>query len=172
MAAKVHKTLRLEESLVNRIEAQRKEGEAFSLAVNRVLAVGCDTLEGVTRNIDIEHAELMAEHAAGHKAGHDENTQKLIEHMEREIKRLTAEHEADRAAIAEKDRQIADALEKAHELTDQAHTLLGMNSEVRVFPANVNKDEETTSTTSNTGTTSDAQPQPEKKSWWREWFGA
>lgn len=168
MAAKVHKSLRLEESLVERIEAQRKEGEAFSLAVNRVLAVGCDTLEGVARNIEIEHADMMAEHAEGR----DKNTQKLIEHMEREIKRLTAEHEADRAAIAEKDRQIADALKKAHELTDQAHTLLGMNSEVRVFPANVNKDEETTSTASNTGTTSDAQPQPEKKSWWREWFGA
>ena len=121
MAAKVHKTLRLDESLVKRIEGQRKEGEAFSLTVNRVLAVGCDTMEGVTRNINIEHADLMAERTTEH----DKNTQKVISLLEAENARLLAEHEADRAAIADKDAQLATALAKAHDLAEQAHVLTG-----------------------------------------------
>lgn len=121
MAAKVHKTLRLEENLVKRIETQRKEGEAFSLTVNRVLAVGCDTLEGVTRNIDVEHADMMTEHTKEH----DKNTAKVIELLEADRARLIAEHENDLERIKEKDAQLAEALVKAHDLAEQAHVLTG-----------------------------------------------
>ena len=131
MAAKVHKTLRLDEGLVNRITSLGKEGEAFSNTVNRVLAVGCDTLENVTRSVDLEHAEMMAEH----RAEHDENTQKIIDLLEKENARLAADHEADRKAMAEKDKQLAAALEKAHELADQAHVLLGMTQESKNLPS-------------------------------------
>ena len=121
MAAKVHKTLRLEESLVNRIDTLRKEGETFSLAVNRVLAVGCDTLENVTRNIEVEHADIKA----SHKGEHDESTKKIIELLEKDNARLIAEHENDLERIKEKDELLATALSKAHDLAEQAHVLTG-----------------------------------------------
>ena len=130
MAAKVHKTLRFDESLVKRLEALGKEGEAFSLTVNRVLAVGCDTLENVARNVEVEHADMMAEH----KAEHDENTRKVITLLETENARLMAEHEADRAAIAAKDEQLAQALAKSQELTEQAHVLTRLAHERKELP--------------------------------------
>lgn len=154
MAAKVHKTLRLEESLVNRIETLRKEGEPFSLAVNRVLAVGCDTLENVARNAGTEHAETRAEHG--------ESTQKIISLLEAENARLLAEHEADRAAISEKDEQLAAALTRAHDLAEQAHVLIGRGQDVKALPATGKGDG---------GAPDDGQPQAEqKKSWWQRLF--
>lgn len=155
MAAKVHKTLRLDESLVERLEALRKEGEAFSLTTNRVLAVGCDTLENVARNIEVEHADMMA----GARAEHDESTQKLISLLEAENARLVAEHEADRAAMAEKDEQIAAALAKAHDLAEQAHVLTGRAQEAGRLP----KPDE------GGGEIVDVTPAPEKIGFW-DWF--
>lgn len=127
MAAKVHKSLRLDNDLVERVEKLKQDSEPFSNALCRVLAVGCECLERGTVESTSEHDVAQAEH--------DESTAKLIENFEREAERLRAEHEADKAAIADKDEQIARALAKAHELAEQAHVLVGMAQKTEALPA-------------------------------------
>lgn len=165
MAAKVHKSFRIDVDLVKRIDALTLDGESQAAVMGRVITAGCDALEGV------EHDRAQQEP--------DEGAARLLETLERENARLMAEHEADRAAIAEKDRLLAAALEKAHEqadkafelaeqaqnLTEQAHVLTGMQSDVKVIPAATATDGKPDEIAS------DEQPQQTKKSWWRDWFG-
>lgn len=127
MAAKVHKSLRLDNDLVERVDALRKRDEPLSNAMTRVMAVGCETLERGTQESTAEHAVAQTEH--------DESTARLIATLEQEAERLRAEHEADKAAIAEKDEQIARALAKAHELAEQAHVLMGITQKTEALPA-------------------------------------
>jgi len=155
MAAKVHKSLRLDNDLVKRVEALRNENEPLSNAMCRVMAVGCDTLENVARQEHVRNAEAMAEH----KAEHDENTQKIITLLEAENARLVAEHEADRAAIAEKDEQIAAALAKAHDLAEQAHVLTGRAQEAGQLPKPADDGGEIVT----------VSPVPEKIGFWDWW---
>ena len=122
MAAKVHKSLRFESSLVARVELLRQPDENFKDAVNRILEVGARVLENGTQTETAAYAEAKAKA----QAEYDEKNEKIISLLEAENARLLADHEADRAAIAEKDRQIAAALEKAHDLADQSHVLIGM----------------------------------------------
>ena len=164
MAAKVHTSIRLEPDLVKRINALILDGESQGAAMCRLLAAGCDALEG-------------GEHERAQQAP-DEAAARVLEILERENARLTAEHEADLRRIDEKDKQLAAALEKAHALTDkahelaeqaqnlteQAHVLTGMQSDVRVLPATAATDGKPDEITS------DEQPPQTKKSWWREWF--
>lgn len=153
MGAKVHKSLRIDNDLIERVEKLKEENEALSNAICRVLYVGCETLECST-------AESTAEHDVAQRE-HDESTRKLIERLEADIERLTAEHEADRAAIADKDKQIAAALEKAHELADQSHVLIGMTQEAKKLP-----------TGEEGGEVLDVTPIPEKisfREWWRKY---
>ena len=131
MGGKVHKSLRLEKDLIERVSALRGDGEALSNAMERIMAVGCETLERGTGESTAEHA--VAQPVA--QPEHDEITARLIGTLEAENARLTAEHEADKAAIAEKDAQIAAALEKAHELAEQAHVLVGMAQKAEALPA-------------------------------------
>ena len=155
MAAKVHKSLRLDDSLVKRVEALRNDNEPLSNAMCRVMAVGCDTLENVARQEHVTNADAMA----AHKAEHDENTKKIIALLETENARLVAEHEADRAAIAEKDDQIAAALAKAHDLAEQAHVLTGRAQEAGQLP----------NPADDGGEIVDVSPVPEKIGFW-DWF--
>lgn len=155
MAAKVHKSLRLDKNLVERVERLKRDGESFSNAVERVLIVGCDSAENVTRN-------EVAEHAANTgvpQGEHDESTRKYITLLETENARLTAEHEADRAAIADKDEQIAAALSKAHDLAEQAHVLTGRAQELGALP----------SAPDNDGGVLDVSPAPAKIGFWDWW---
>lgn len=134
MAAKVHKSLRLDNDLVERVEKLKQDSEPFSNALCRVLTVGCEHLERGTVESTAEHVVAQSEHGVA-QAEHDESTAKLIENLEREAERLRAEHEADKAAIADKDEQIARALAKAHELAEQAHVLVGMAQKTEALPA-------------------------------------
>ena len=158
----LHKSLRLEESLIERVENLKADNESLSKTFVRVLQIGCDVLEsdtdgaqrGTVAQGDTDGAQIDAQ---GGAQGKD----KLIEHLEHEIERLEAEHEADRAAIAAKDEQIARALEKAHELTEQAHVLMGMQHQAEALPSPGAQDE-------HEETQADAEP---KKGFWRELFG-
>ena len=153
MAAKVHKSLRLESDLVERVESLKQEDEPFSNALCRVLAVGCETLE---RSTDYEGENTPKGSVL--QVEHDESTRKLIERLEADIARLEAEHEADRAAIADKDKQLAAALTKAHDLAEQAHVLTGRAQEVKQLP----KADEG-------GEVLDVTPAPEKIGFWDWW---
>ena len=157
MAAKVHKSLRLDNGLVERVESLKREDEPFSNAVERVLTVGCDALERGTVCNTKEHGENTPKDGVP-QLEHDESTQKLIDRLEADIARLEAEHEADRAAIADKDAQIAAALTKAHDLAEQAHVLTGRAQEVKQLP----KADEG-------GEVLDVTPAPEKIGFWDWW---
>lgn len=126
MAEKIHKTLRIENDLVNRVKALQREDEALSNTMVRLMIVGCETLERDT-------AEDTGGHGGTH-AEHGEDTARLLEVLERENARLIAEHEADKRRIDEKDKQIAAALEKAHSLAEQAHVLMGMAQQAEALP--------------------------------------
>ena len=116
MGTKVHKSLRIDSDLVKRIELLKLNDEPLSSTMCRVMEVGCDTLEhtpGNTKKSD----------------EHDANTRKIIALLEAENARLVATNEVYTKAIADKDKQIVAALERAHELADQSHVLLGMAQE-------------------------------------------
>ena len=130
MAAKVHKSLRLDKDLVDRIDALRDGDENLSNAMARVMAAGCETLERGTVCSTAEHAESTGVA----QPEHGESTALLIETLRAENARLAAEHEADRAALADKDEQIARALDKAHDLAEQAHVLMGMAQKTEALP--------------------------------------
>lgn len=121
MAAKIHKSLRLDSDLVERVKALRIGDEPLSNAMCRVMAVGCDTLEGVALDTTIYHARNTPES--------DIYTAKLINHLEGENERLLKQLEESTSRIAEKDKQLAAALMKAHDLAEQAHILMGRSQE-------------------------------------------
>lgn len=159
MAAKVHKSLRLDNDLVERVDALRESDEPLSNAMARVMAVGCETLERGTHESTAERAVAQTEHA--------ESTARLIATLEQEAERLRAEHEADRAAIAEKDEQIAAALAKAHELAHQAHVLMGMEKTAEALPAPGEA-----GATGDAATDTEPKPAPAKigfLDWWRNY---
>jgi hypothetical protein len=150
MAAKVHKSLRLDSDLVERVEALRIGDEPLSNAMCRVMAVGCDTLEGVALETTIKHAHNTQET--------DVYTAKLINMLEKENARLVSEHENDLRRIEEKDGQLAAALEKAHDLAEQAHVLTGRAQEAGQLPS-----------TDEGGEVLDVTPVPQKIRFW-DWF--
>lgn len=150
MAAKVHKSLRLDSDLVERVQALRIGDEPLSNAMCRVLSVGCDTLEGVALENTLEHARSTQET--------DVYTAKLINMLEKENERLVAEHENDLRRIEEKDGQLAAALEKAHDLAEQAHVLTGRAQEAGQLPS-----------TDEGGEVLDVTPVPQKIRFW-DWF--
>lgn len=163
----VHKSIRLNDSLMKRIDGLISDGETQAETIRRVLVVGCDVLEsGREGNTDgaqqgTDESTNTRRAQVGARVARDESTQRLIEYLEREIERLEAEHKADREAIAQKDEQIAQALEKAHELTEQAHVLMGMQTKTEILPAP-------------TSSPLEDEPQAGKeqpKSWWQRWFG-
>lgn len=160
MAAKVHKSLRLDNDLVERVNGLREDGETLTNAMARVMAVGCDALERGTHENTVEHG--CSTDVA--QPEHDENTALLIETLRAENARLTAEHEADKAAIADKDEQIARALDKAHELAEQAHVLVGMAQRTEALPA---PDEP--AATDDAPAEPEPKPAPAKISFWEWW---
>lgn len=122
MAAKVHKSLRLDETLINRVEALKADTEPVSNTFVRVLEAGCDALERGTDTAETWHD--VAQPAADGGTP-DDTAQKMIELLQADRDRLIAEHEQDKAVIAEKDRLIAQALDRAQTLASQAHLLVG-----------------------------------------------
>ena len=129
MAAKVHKSLRLDETLINRVEALKEDTEPVSNTFVRVLEAGCDALERGTDNPETWHD--VAQPAADGGTP-DDTAQKMIELLQSERDRLIAEHEQDKTVIAEKDRLIAQALDRAQTLASQAHLLVGVSQGAKV----------------------------------------
>ena len=130
MAAKVHKSLRLEKDLLERVEVLKLDGESVSNALCRVLSVGCDTLEGAAQTSTYEHG------ANTQKSTDDTDVYaaKLIDLLEKENERLVEQHADDLRRIEEKDGQIAAALTKAHDLAEQSHVLAGRAQEAGQLP--------------------------------------
>lgn len=158
----VHKSIRLDNSLVERLESLKEDSESLSETIRRALVVGCDVLQGGTdvpqRSTVLQGGTDVPQNGA---QGITHDGAKLIEHLEHEIARLEAEHDADRAAIAQKDEQLARALEKAHELAGQAHVLMGMTQRADALPTPTAQDAEGEQ---------QIEPKP-KKGFWRELFG-
>ena len=149
MGAKVHKSLRIDKELVDRMERLRDNDEPLTHTMNRVMSVGCDTLEGIAQESRLEHASARLKH--------DATTEKLITMLEEDKKRLITEVDEYKEIVTDKDRQIAAALEKAHELADQSHVLLGMTQKANELP------------NTEGGDVLDVTPIPEKISF-REWW--
>lgn len=99
--AKVHESLRIEESLAERVKAQAVDGESKAATYSRVLSVGLDALEAEEQEPE-EQAEQRAEEAT---AGEVEALRDYVETL--------------KAQVEVKDRQI----ETLTRITEQAQTL-------------------------------------------------
>lgn len=136
--AKVHKSIRFDYALFERVESLRLPDENFTEAINRILEAGVCALDSA-RNQDTSgiytNTGAYAKTQYEVQAEHDEQTEKIIAMLEKENARLIAEHEADRAALAEKDALIAEALHKAHELTENSQVLVGISHEAKRIEA-------------------------------------
>lgn len=139
--AKVHKSIRFDYALYERVENLRLPDENFTDAINRILEAGVCALDSA-RKLDTNglyentaNAEAHAKAQSELQVEHDENTKKIITMLEEENARLIAEHEADRVALADKDALIAEALHKAHELTENSQVLVGISHEAKRIEA-------------------------------------
>lgn len=99
--AKVHESLRIEESLAERVKAQAVDGESKAATYSRVLSVGLDALEAEEQEPE-EQAEQRAEEAT---AGEVEALRDYVATL--------------KAQVEVKDRQI----ETLTRITEQAQTL-------------------------------------------------
>ena len=120
MADKVHKSLRLDVDLVERVEALKNPGESTAAAMCRFMALGCDT---------VEHANEHEEKAEKH----NEHTEKLISLLEADNARLVALNEKYLGIIADKDEQIKQALDRAYDTVEQAHILVGLAQDTKAI---------------------------------------
>ena len=128
--AKVHKSVRIDEEIYTRMEEQRSKGETDAALINRVLSAGCSSLEAGEEKQTTHDAELtiMREYVDTLKDTNAELADRVRNYERR---------------IEEKDRQLAEAMAKAHELADQAHVLLGRNQEIKALPHVVEAQKET-----------------------------
>lgn len=99
--AKVHESLRIEESLAERVKAQAVDGESKAATYSRVLSVGLDALEAEEQEPEAQ-AEQRAEEAT---AGEVEALRDYVETL--------------KAQVEVKDKQI----ETLTRITEQAQTL-------------------------------------------------
>lgn len=117
--AKAHRSLRFDNDVLDGVMRLKEPDETFTHVVNRLLEVGIRATDSGTQ----AHAE---KHETPHKdteTEHEEHTAQYVKFLEEFTDRLIAEHEADRAAIAEKDRQIYEALTRAQELASQSNAV-------------------------------------------------
>lgn len=132
--AKVHKSLRLDAELVERVTAHKLPGETEVTAFALVLSAGCDHLEGcqVGENTVRTRAD-QAEHGGEHAENTQRNTpdpmggtvEELRDHIET-LKQTTAYM---REQLKVKDEQIA----VANRLADQAQILTGRAQELHAM---------------------------------------
>lgn len=134
MVAKPQRSIRFDNEAYNGLMRVQLPNENFTATVNRVLLAGVDAIE---RELQQKPDEAQNEAQANPneaQTGHDDPLTRYIKTLEKHNDFLLAEHEADRAAIAEKDKQLARALDKALELAEQANVLARISQE-RTLPA-------------------------------------
>lgn len=135
MAAKPQRSVRFDNEAYDGVLRVRQPDENFTAAVNRVLLVGIKAIEGESQT---KYGESQNEAQAGHGATqtkYSDGLQLYIKRLEDENARLIAEHEADRAAIAGKDAEIAEALHRAHDLAEQSNYVALSAHESKRIPA-------------------------------------
>lgn len=128
--AKAHRSLRFDNDVLDGVMRLKEPDETFTHAVNRLLAVGIRATDSGTQ----EHAEKHETPHKGTETEHEEHTAQYVKFLEEFNARLVAEHEADRAIIAEKDKQLSKTLDKALELAEQANVLARISQE-KALPA-------------------------------------
>ena len=175
---KTQKSLRFEDEAYNGVLRLQKRGETFTAAVNRVLLVGISTLEAESQaKYNVTQNEVQTTPDESQSKYNDIHAERYIKRLEDENARLIAEHEKDREAIAEKDKQIAEALSKSHELALQSNYLARISQEGKSLPATttgeeitvVMEDEEITQETTETPAkveTAAPVEQPKKRGFW------
>lgn len=117
--AKAHRSLRFDNDVLDDVMRLKEPDETFTHAVNRLLAVGIRATDSGTQ----AHAEKHETQHKNTETEHEENTARYVKFLEEFNDRLIAEHEADRAVIAEKDKQIYEALTRAQELASQSNAV-------------------------------------------------
>lgn len=135
MAAKPQRSIRFDDEAYNGVLRVQLPDENFTATVNRVLIAGVGAIESETQ---AKREEAKSETQAGRdetQVGYDERDARYIKRLEEENARLIAEHEADRAAIAIKDKQIAEALTRAHDLASQSNAVALAAQERKQIPA-------------------------------------
>lgn len=144
--AKVHESLRIEETITDRVKAQAREGESKAATYSRVLEVGLESLEGDTQTPEetsedeieslkgyIETLEAqLSEQAIASELG-TLKAQLAEEAAANELKTLRDYVETLKAQVSEKDIQLANKdkqlaekdkqLEGLTRITEQAQTL-------------------------------------------------
>ena len=140
MAAKPQRSIRFEDEAYNGVLRVQLPNENFTATVNRVLLVGVNAIERETQAKPEEFKFEAQTKPDVTQAGYDGAMARYVQRLEDENARLIAEHEADRAAIAEKDKQLAQALSKSFELAEQANVLARISHE-KALPATTTGDE-------------------------------
>lgn len=152
MVAKPQRSIRFDNEAYNGLLRVQLPDENFTATVNRVLLVGVDAIERESRKEPDEAQNEAQANPNESQTGHDDPLSRYIQRLEDENARLMAEHEADRAAIAEKDKQIYEALARAQELASQSNAVALAAQDAKRIPATtageeitvVMNDEETT----------------------------
>ena len=127
--AKPQRSLRFEDEVQDGVSRFQKNGETFTAAVNRILLVGIRTLEAESQaKHDKAQFEAQTKPDEPQTNYNETQAERYIKFLEEENARLIAEHEADRAVIAE-------ALSKAQELALQSNYLARITHEGKSLPA-------------------------------------
>lgn len=188
MAAKPQRSIRFEDEAYNGVLRVRKQDETFTATVNRVLLVGIAAIEVETQ---AKHHVTQGETRSGYSGTHakpsetqNENdaTARYVRRLENENARLIAEHEADRAAIAEKDRQISEALTRTQDLAAQSNAVALAAQERKKIPAKATGGEivvmggeeiaqETTDEAPAQVESAEPVEQPKKRGFWSRFWG-
>lgn len=140
MAAKPQRSIRFEDEAFNGVLRVKLPDENFTATVNRVLLVGVNAIERETQEKPDNTKNEAQTNPNESQTGYDGAIAQYIQRLEDENARLIAEHEADRAAIADKDKQLARALDKSLELAEQANVLARISHE-KSLPATTTGDE-------------------------------
>lgn len=176
--AKAHRSLRFDNDVLDDVMRLKEPDETFTHVVNRLLAVGIRATDSGTQ----AHAE---KHETQHKSTqqnteteHGEHTAQYLEYLEKLNERLLSDIERYRADIAVKDKQIAQALERAQELAAQSNALALTAWESKRVPETtgdeitvvMNGEEIAQEPIDETPVEKEQPAEPEKRGFWSRFF--
>lgn len=125
--AKAHRSLRFDNDVLDGVMRLKEPDETFTHVVNRLLAVGIRATDSGTQAHAKKHESQHKSTQQNTETKHEEITERYLKYLEDENARLVAN-------IAEKDKQLAQALDKSLELAEQANVLARISQE-RTLPA-------------------------------------
>lgn len=134
MAAKPQRSIRFEDEAFNGVLRVQLPDETFTATVNRVLLVGVDAIESETQakpdktQFETQTSGNETQTKPSETQAANDTTARYIQHLEDENARLVAN-------IAEKDKQIFEALTRAHELASQSNAVALAAQERKQIPA-------------------------------------